>query len=75
MTMLLQFAVAAVLIAGMILLRIVTERRVMQTRLRDRGTACERKPCSDGCGTNSVAVNIESVSEKDTLERSVHHAP
>ena len=49
---LLSFLVAAVLVAGMILLRIVVERSVIRARIRGarNDSECEVEACMHACG-------------------------
>jgi hypothetical protein len=65
MSVIFQLLIAMIFIAGMILFRLLIERRVVQTRIRgDHAAAeCEQSGCLRGCETGSDA---ESVNEPDT---------
>ena len=76
MSLLLQFLIAAISIAGLMLLRIFAERYVLRDRLHGKRAEadCEQIGCFHDCdrGEDSPKPNLDV--KRKLHERSAHHA-
>jgi hypothetical protein len=77
MTVLAHTLIVGALIAGLIALRIATDRWVLRARLRDagRGNDCSGPDCGNPCSVSGAASNHSSVTELNTQKRSADRAP
>ena len=76
MSPLLHFLIATLLIAGLILLRMFTDRYTLRAKIR-RGHAdneCEQAGCFRGCDLDIAAADPDSVSGQNLSKRSKNHA-
>jgi len=76
MSLLIHFLIATLSIAGLMLLRMFTERQSLRNKLR-RGHAkggCEQVSCFRDCDIDEVAPDSIAVSKQNLPERSANHA-
>ncbi len=68
MNVILHLLSAAMLIAGMILLRMFADRCAPRTKIRvsDTGSECEQAGCFRGCDRDAGAPDNDSVARHDT---------
>ena len=77
MNLLMDFLVAAALIAGMILFRMFMDRSARRKKLRSTKNVneCEQVGCFRGCDPGKDASEPNSVSGQNPSKRSAYHAP
>lgn len=70
MNLLLELFIAAAIIVGFAVIRIIADRRAMQARLRAGhvGAECKQVTCFGGCDPDKASQ--DPVSKRDTLKRS-----
>jgi hypothetical protein len=77
MNILINYLGATGLIIALVLLRLIAERRVLETRIRRSQTAirCEQTGCLRGCELDVAAIEPESDSGNSAPKRRTNHAP